>query len=245
MSAKNNVDDRFPSRVAGKIVTLFLLLSWALGILFPQPVVAAEDDWSRVDEEMVLEQRAQAVNEGELQLLDKPPAAAAHYHHNRMMITEQSLRDGWVTMYQCHSDLDKVHASQIVYDADHIRDIEIQSYENIGSARVERNTVQMTDIEAESEICISADKRVLSYENGSYYLRLGPFMRRFLDGYYPMHVRLEVCYPDIIELRKTKPVNAITHWDTAKQRFHADIDVWVVGKLEIELMFRDKKAVNQ
>ena len=245
MSAKNNVYDRFSSRAAVKIVPLFLLLSWATEILFPRSVVAAEDDWSRIDEQMVLEQRALEVNEGELQLLDKPPTAAAHYHHNRMMITEQSLKDGWVTMYQCHSDLDKVHASQIVYDADHIRDIEIQSYANIGSVRVEGNTVQMKDIEAESEICISADKRVLSYANGSYYLRLGPFMRRFLDGYYPMHVRVEVCYPNIIELVKTKPVNAIKHRNAATQRLHADLDVWVVGKLDIEFVFRSKRTVNQ
>jgi hypothetical protein len=226
-------------------VALFFLFSSAMKMMFPQPVAAAEEDWSRIDEQMELEQRALEVNEGELQLLEQPPAAAAHYHHNRMMITEQSLKDGWVTMYQCHSDLDKVHASQIVYDADHIRDIEIQSAVNIGSARVEGNTVQMTDIEAESEICISADKRALSYADGSYYLRLGPFMRRFLDGYYPMHVRVEVCYPDIIELVKTKPVNAINHWNTAKQRFHADIDVWVVGKLDIEFVFRSKRRANQ
>ncbi len=245
MSAKNNVYNRFSSRAAVKIVALFFLFSWAMRMLFPQPAAAAEEDWSRIDEQMVLEQRALEVNEGELELLDKPPAAAAHYHHNRMMITEQSLKDGWVTMYQCHSDLDKVHASQIVYDADHIRDIEIQSAVNMGSARVEGNTVQMTDIEADSEICISADKRALSYSDGNYYLRLGPFMRRFLDGYYPMHVRVEVCYPDNIELVKTKPVKAINHWNPAKQRFHADIDVWVVGKLDIEFVFKSKQKANQ
>jgi hypothetical protein len=213
--------------------------------LLPRTLPAAEDDWSLIDEELELEQRALEVNEGQLRFLDKPPEAAAHFHHNRMMITEHSLNDGWVTMYQCHSDLDEVHASQIVYDADDIRHIEIQSSENIGSARVEGNTVQMTDIEADSRICISADKRALSYENGSYYLRLGPFMRRFLDGYYPMHVRVEVCYPDYLQLVKTKPVDAMRHSNVARKKSYADLDVWVVGKLDIEFIFRGKQAESQ
>jgi hypothetical protein len=244
MRAKNNVYCGLSSRAEAKIVALFpALLGWVL--LLYLPPATAQDDWSVIEEEMALEQRALEVNEGELQLLDQPPEVAAHYHHNRMMITERSLRDGWVTMYQCHSDLDKVHASQIVYDADHIRNIEIQSSENIGSARVEGNTVQMTDIDADSKICISADKRALSYENGSYFLRLGPFMRRFLDGYYPMHVRVEVCYPDFIELVRTKPVNAVRHANSEKRKSYADIDVWVVGKLDIEFMFRGKRTGYQ
>jgi hypothetical protein len=240
MSGKNNVDNGFSSRAGGKIVALFFILFG--GALIALPLAAAEEDgWLVIDEEMALEQRALEVNEGELELLDRPPEAAAHYHHNRMMITERSLRDGWVTMYQCHSDLDKVHASQIVYNADRIRNIEILSFENIDSAWVDGHTVQMTDVGEESRICISADKRALGYENGRYYLRLGPFMRRFLDGYYPMHVRVEVCYPDFIELVRTKPVNAIRHTNSAKQTSYADIDVWVVGKLDIEFMFRDKR----
>ena len=142
---------------------------------------AAVDDWSVIENETALEQRAREVNEGELQVLDEPPEAAAHLHQNRLMITRQSLEDGWVTMYQCHSNMDKVSASQIVYNRDRIRNIKVLSSQNIGSARVEGHTVQMKDIAAESKICISADKKALSYDKGRYYLKLGPFMRRFLD----------------------------------------------------------------
>lgn len=145
-------------------------------------------------------------------------------------------------MYQCHTDLDKVSASQIVYDPDHIRDLKVLSSQNIGSARVEGHTIQMKDIEAESEICISADKRALSFEKGKYYLRLGPFMRRFLDGYYPMHVRIEVCYPAFLQLVSTSPVEALQH--SKGNTSYADIDVWVVGKLNIELVFRGRQLKN-
>ncbi len=236
MSAKINVQNGLPSRVGAKIHLLFFLLLAGVVSTLAVPLTAATDDWSVIEEEMALEQRALEVNEGELQLLDKPPEAASHYHQNRMMITEQSLSDGWVTMYQCHTDLDKVSASQIVYDPDHIRDLKVLSSQNIGSARVEGHTIQMKNIEAESEICISADKRALSFDKGRYYLRLGPFMRRFLDGYYPMHVRIEVCYPAFLQLVSTSPVEALQH--SKGNTSYADIDVWVVGKLNIELVFR-------
>ena len=215
------------------------------GVILMLPVLstAAVDDWSVIEEEAALEQRAREVNEGELQLLDRPPEAAAHLHQNRLLITERSLRDGWVAMYQCHSNLDKVSASQIVYNKERIRNIRVLSSQNIGSALVEGHTVQMKDIAAESEICISADKRVLSYEKGKYYLRLGPFMRRFLDGYYPMHVQVEVSYPDFLQLVSASPVDALRR--TSGRTSYADFDLWVIGKLDIELVFSSKWPETQ
>ena len=222
---------------------IFFLLLCGVILMPPVFAAAAVDDWSVIEDEMALEQRAREVNEGELQLLDRPPEAAAHYHQNRLMITEQSLSDGWVTMYQCHSDLDKVSAMQIVYEKDRIRNIKLLSTQNIGSARVEGHTVQMKDISAESSICISADKKALGYEKGKYYLKLGPFMRRFLDGYYPMHVQLEVCYPAFLQLVSASPVDALQH--TRGKTSYADIDLWVVGKLDIELVFTGRQPAAQ
>jgi hypothetical protein len=243
MSAKNNVLNGVSSRAGVKILQIFFLLFCGVILVLPVLSTAAADDWSVIDEEAALQQRAREVNEGELQLLDQPPETAAHHHQNRLMITEQSLSDGWVTMYQCHSNLDKVSASQIVYNKDRIRNIKVLSLQNIGSARVEGHTVQMKDIAAESKICISADKRALSYEKGKYYLKLGPFMRRFLDGYYPMHVQVEVCYPAFLQLVSASPVDALRH--TSGRTSYADIDLWVVGQLDIELVFISKRPQAQ
>jgi len=243
MSAKNNVQNGVSSRAGVKILQIFFLLCCGVILMLPVISTAAVDDWSVIEEEAALEQRAREVNEGELQLLDRPPEEAAHHHQNRLMITERSLRDGWVTMYQCHSNLDKVSASQIVYNKERIRNIRVLSSQNIGSVRVEGHTVQMKDIAAESEVCISADKRALSYEKGKYYLKLGPFMRRFLDGYYPMHVQLEVCYPVFLQLVSASPVDALRH--TSGRTSYADIDLWVVGKLDIELVFSSKRPESQ
>lgn len=243
MSTKNNVHSGFSSRAEVKILVIFFFLLTAVVLAMPVISKEAVDDWSVLEKEVALEQQALDVNEGELQLLDKLPEAAVHSHENRLVITEQSLSDGWVAMYQCHSDLDKVSASQIVYDEDRIRNINVLSSQNIGSVRIEGHTVQMKDIEAESKICISADKRALSFAEGRYYLKLGPFIRRFLDGYYPLHVQVEVSYPAFLQLLSTHPVDALQR--TRGKTSYAEIDVWVVGKLNIELIFSSKETGNK
>ncbi len=63
-------------------------------------------------------------------------------------------------------------------------------------------------------------------------------MRRFLDGYYPLHVQVEVYYPAFLQLLSTRPVDALQH--TRGKTSYADIDIWVVGKLNIELIFSSK-----
>jgi hypothetical protein len=217
----------------------FLLI--AAGIWWrPTAVADEQDEWSRLEQEMALQQQALEVNEGELQLLDRPPEAASHFHHTRLLITEQSLRDGWLRMYQCHSDLDKVDSSQIVYQPEQISNIRVLSSQNIGSVWVEGHTVQMKGIASGSKICLSADRRALSNEQGKYRLRLGPFIRRFLDGYYPMHVRVEVCFPETLQLISSSPVKAMQRAENDTR--YADIDVWVVGELNIEFLFIDTQS---
>ena len=233
----------YPSRAEVKIPDIFLLLCFTAILLAVRPAVAEIDDWAEIERQMAQEQQALEVNEGQLQLLDRPPEAASHHHQNRLLITTRSLSDGWVTMYQCHSDLDAVPATQIVYKDGSIRNIEVLSSQNIGSVRVEGHSLQLKDIEEESEICISADKKALSHENDRYYLRLGPFMRRFLDGYYPMHVQVEVCYPPFLQLVDSSPVKAITR--SRRNTAYAEIHIWVVGKLEIELVFEDTLSGDQ
>ena len=240
MRAKNNVSCRLSSRLMAKIL-FCILLSFAPGVWGQSPEVAADqDEWSRLEQEMAQQKQALEVNEGELRFLDHPPEAASHFHHTRLLITEQSLRDGWVRMYQCHSDLDKVDASQIVYPKERISNIKVLSSQNIGSVRVEGHTVQMKGIASGSKICLSADRRALSSEQGKYHLKLGPFIRRFLDGYYPMHVRVEVCFPKTLQLMNSIPVSAMQHSDDDSR--YADIDVWVVGELNIEFVFVDAQS---
>ncbi len=213
-------------------------------LLLTRPVPASEntdtdDAWyQQALAQERLEQRALAVNEGELEVLQQAPEEAVHYHHNSLHISDDSLRTGWVRMHQCHSDLDTVPAMQIVYHKDRIRHIKVLSFNNMANAWVENNTVQLKDVGAHSKVCISAETRALFHDREGYTLRNGPFMRRFLDGYYPMRVRLEVHYPAVqLQLASTQPVKPKSH---NRDTGYVDIDVWVIGKLYTELLFKQK-----
>ena len=243
MWAKNNACTGQSSRVVRQIVLILIIFVSSMPALLTNTVFAventdADDAWYRALEQERLEQQALAVNEGELEILQKAPEESVHYHHNRMYIDEHSLRTGWVRMHQCHTDLDAVPEMQIVYNKDRIRKINVLSFKNMASARVEDNTVQLTDVGKHSQVCISADTRALSPVEQGFTLRNGPFMRRFLDGYYPMRVRLEVHYPTAqLQLVGTQPVKPKLHDSDAG---YVDIDVWVVGQLFTEVLFRQK-----
>lgn len=147
------------------------------------------DDWFNDDSAS----RIAAVNEGQLKFLTKPPARPVHHHHNIITLTNTSLVDGWADLQQCHENLDKVPATQIVFREDRVRDLQIVSFSGIKKAWVEGASVQLQDIGPKARICLRLNSLVLlKNADGTYHVNNGPFMRRFLDGYYPMRVSMEV-----------------------------------------------------
>ena len=139
---------------------------------------------------------ADAVNEGALRFLEAPPAAAVHHHQNRVRITPGSLRSGWVELQQCHTHMDAVPRSQITFREGYVRGLGIDTFSGIGRAWVEGPSVQLKDVARGARLCLSAQTRALrDAGNGYYNLSHGPYMRKFLDGYYPMHVTLDIEYP--------------------------------------------------
>lgn len=133
------------------------------------------------------------VNEGELRFITAPLGKPVHHHQNRITIDDASLETGWIHLEQCHIHLDAVPSSQVVYRDGYVRGLEVLKAQNIGRAWVEGATVQLENVSPDALLCIKADTRALSAREGdSYFLRNGPFHRRFLDGYYPMRVSLSV-----------------------------------------------------
>lgn len=133
------------------------------------------------------------VNDGELRFLNRDPDRPVHHHKNHLFLSDDSLATGWVRLEQCHQYLDPVPSMQIVYSKDRIRNLTILRSENIGKSWVKDNSVQMEQVDLNALICIGADTLALHAEgDGSYSLKNGPYMRRFLDGYYPMRVTLDV-----------------------------------------------------
>lgn len=188
------------------------------------------------------ENDASDVNEGELVFLPTAPEKKAlHHHHNSLTIFPQSLVDGWVLLTQCHANIDKVSAAQIVFDKNRIKNIEIVSYKNIDKVWVEGPSVQMENIHADAEICVKADTRsFIKQANGEYQLKNGPFMRRFLDGYYPLRVTFELNYAgtnlQLVDYSPTQQSGYTVNTHTSS----LNIDTIFEGKLITEFNFKEK-----
>jgi len=167
-----------------------------------------DDEWPAwVEEEEALRAQIAAVNEGDLSFLERAPSETLHHHRNRVLISERSLVDGWVLLEQCHDNLDRVAEAQIVFHPERSRAIRIVSSRNIGSAVAQQSSVQLRDIGTGSQVCLMVETRALhQLASGIYELQNGPFMRRFLDGYYPMRVSLKIEYPQRLLLADVSPV---------------------------------------
>ena len=183
------------------------------------------------------ESRALAVNEGPLVFLKQATNKAVHHSSNTLHIDESSLKTGWVALSQCHAQLDAVAASQIVYRYQRLRNLSIVSTHGIQRAWVEGSSVQLSEVQKNARLCISAEVGILHSTPTGFVLRNGPFHRQFLDGFYPMHVTLDIHYPESrLTIREIKPSPqpgfTVTHFSN-----RVLIDAWFEGKLNTEVHF--------
>lgn len=149
---------------------------------------------------------AHDVNEGVLHFLERKPERAIHHHQNQIRIDAGSLESGWVELSQCHDNLDAVPRAQITFREGYVRDLRVLSASRIERAWVEDASVQLINVAPGARLCLSAQTRALRQAgNGYYTLSNGPFMRKFLDGYYPMQVTLDILYPPGLRLLDIEP----------------------------------------
>ena len=210
-----------------------------IGALTALPVLSAEQEdefdpaWSDGD------WFSENVNEGELEFLAQPPAEAVHHHQNVMTLGRQSLRDGWVRLEQCHDNLDDVARAQIIFRPGRVRDLRITRSVNIGEAWVEDASIQLADVGKNSSLCLDAQTRALTAnDDGSFRVGNGPFMRRFLDGYYPMRVSQKIVLADSgLEFFGIIPEKQ-PGFEVEVSAESIDFDAWFAGRLltEIELV---------
>lgn len=217
---------------------LFLWLSFLFVIspLFAQELTKQEqEDWFNAP----ADPSAADVNEGELNFLAAPPVKRVHHHENRLTIDDQTVLNGWAELRQCHSNLDKVPATQIVFREDRVSDLRIVSHTGIDEAWIEGSTVQLRQVHENAKICVALKSKVLYKQpDGDLYITNGPFMRKFLDGYYPMHVSMDV-------IVKTKKLHFIDITPARQTGFKVSItpslvtfDAWFEGRLNTLLRFR-------
>ena len=197
----------------------------------------ADDDpeaWLESDDDTSI----RLVNEGDLEFLRETPGRRILQTRNRLIITPGSLHNGWVELHQCQSNLDPVSAVEVVYRYHGLRKLRVVSTRAIGHARVENNSIQMTDVQKGGEVCIEAEVQVLNKTAaGQYRLTSGPFHRRFLDGYYPLRLDYRIHWPaDMLQLGSVLP-EMQEGFSVREQAGELTIDTLFEGMLTIEVRF--------
>ena len=109
---------------------------------------------------------------------------------------------------------------------------------HIDSARVENASVQLRGVQADAEVCVYLESRAFSPTDGARYrLSNGPYMRRFLDGYYPLRLNVAIDYPPAL-LRLTN-VDPVPQPGFLARRFpgRLELEAWFEGKLHTRIDF--------
>lgn len=181
------------------------------------------------------------INEGELRFLSKPPDEAVHHHHKHIVITPQSLKTGWIVNRQCHYHLDQVGAMEVVFSPGRVRALDVTRAENIERAWVEGSSVQLKNVGPNAVLCITSENRVLAHnqKTGLYTLTSGPYMRRFLDGYFPMRMSLILEYPAaLLDLKDMTPTDPALKASLVPGQ--VQVDTLFEGRLLLNLRFSPK-----
>ncbi|MBD3610303.1 MAG: hypothetical protein HUJ30_07110 [Gammaproteobacteria bacterium] len=167
-----------------------------------------------------------------------------HRLHSIFTITRDGLKSGWLPFRQCHYNLDVVPALEVSYQYREINQLQLEHAHNIGKIWIEKQSVQMENISQGGEFCISANVRILkSEQKHQYMIKTGPFYRRFLDGYYPFHVIIDIKDPkQLLRLHTISPTpRPGISWQ--KQASQNRISAVFSGKLTLSFHFqhRDKR----
>lgn len=216
-------------------IPVYLLLATALEMTCLS--ADASDDmeaWLEQDDDS----RAQLVNEGTLDFIRDARDLRVLQTRNWLTVTAGSLRNGWVALYQCQSNLDPVSAVEVVYRYHVMRNLRVISTRNIERAWVEQNSVQMEQVLEGGEVCIEAEVQVVKPDGaGGYMLQSGPFLRRFLDGYYPVRLDYRIHWPaDRLQLASVHP-QVQEGFSISEQPGELRIDTLFEGRLTIEIRF--------
>lgn len=222
-----------------KLYLILLFVSLPIMTIAKDLDRAELERWFESDELLPRVISTENVNEGNLQFLHSLPVQTVHHHQNKLMIDAESVSSGWVQLSQCHENLDKVPRAQILYSKDRIKELKVVSSKNIDKSWIENNSVQLRNIHSDARLCVAARTHALKMnKDGIYVLRNGPFMRRFLDGYYPMWVSLEIDFSQSdLQLIAIKPMEQ-DGFKVKSQQGSISVDAWFEGKLNTEFRFK-------
>ena len=217
-----------------RLIPLLLLL------LCPALPPAAQEAPTLEELEAWLNEESKEPGGPELRFLATPPAEGAPHARNALTLSTHSLEEGFVALEQCWSGLDPVPDMEVLYRYERMRGLRVSRAEGIGETRVEGQSVRMRDVGRGATLCVTAEVAILHRQaDGSYRLRNGPFLRKFLDGYFPFHLTLTVAYPDDLALTAVTPETqpGVT---IEKGPGRLTLEAWFEGELTTELRFQPR-----
>ena len=221
------------------LITLLLACLFFSGTAQAKKGASGDEDWLAPDPD----EQLRNINEGKLVFLQKLPDKPVHHHETRLEITEKSLQDGWVKLVQCHENIDNFPRAQIVYNRERVRNIRITGQQHIEQSWVEGHTIQIRNAGKNAKLCLVAESHTITISpRGIYTMQNGPFMRKFLDGYFPMQVSLEVKFPDSLEYLGINPPEQ-PGFHIIRKRNSIKFNAWFEGRLITQIYFR-KRAVS-
>lgn len=229
----------FPRRLIRLLAVLALLLS--------APLTPAHNKLSDAEIEAWFNNKSSDAppvanpNPGQLRFLAAPLRKNVHHHHNTFIVYKESLENGWVKMQQCHEHLDIIPRAEVLYSSLKIRALKITTAVNIEKAWVDKNSVQLQNVQQGARLCVEADSKTLERNpDGSYTLYSGPFMRRFLDGFFPMRVSMDLRLPKEIQFVGISPPEQ-SGFRVNQHAAGVHFDAWFEGKLFTQIKL---KAIN-
>ncbi len=156
------------------------------------------------------------VQDSPLKWVEPNKTQGKYWLQNDITIDHDSLSTGFVDFTQCHNNLDAIHAIEIVYNAKTTENLTVLSSKGIGSTVTKAASIALRNVQKDAKICISGKTKTLTFDQKQQHWQLarGPYMRKFLDGYYPMHVQETIQWSGVnINWQKTRVL------DESKQQF--------------------------
>ena len=222
----------------------FILFVFVASLILPSPTFAKEflspedlERWFKSDNEHPIRK----VNDGQLTFLNTKVEKGTFRSDINIEIDQNSIDNGWVTLTQCYSNLDSIHRTAIVYRKNFIKNLTVLSSKNIKLAEVSGNKVLLQDVTNNASLCVGIDSRTF-YQNEdlSFSLVIGPYHRKFLDGYYPYHLNLNIHYDPKLKFKYSLPKSQ-AGFEIKDQSNSLLIDTLFEGRLKTEFRFTLKQ----
>lgn len=195
------------------------------------------EKWFNSDDELPTSK----VNDGQLNFLRNKPKEKIFHSEINVTIDQNSIDNGWVSLTQCYNNLDPVPRTAVVYRTYFFKNLKILSSKNIKTSKVSGHKVILNDVSKNASLCIGANARnFYQNEDESFSLVNGPYHRKFLDGYFPYHLNLNIHYSPLLKFNYSVPKQQ-SGFKITQLANSLLVDTLFEGKLKTEFRFNLKK----